>query len=145
VDAFDRTAQAKIASGTLLTLDNQIDTSTGTIRFRGEFTNRDLALFPNQFVNARLLVHTIKDAVLIPNAAIQRNGAQAFVFVVTNNRISIRNVTERGADGTATAVEGLRVGERVALSSFDKLEDGTSVTVVQEAGNVSGLRTGGRL
>ena len=129
VEAFDRSAETKVATGTLLTLDNQIDTSTGTVRFRGEFTNRDLTLFPNQFVNARLLVRTLKNAVLIPSAAIQRNGTQAFVFVVDKDAVSVRNVTERSTDGNATAVEGLRVGEMVALSSFDKLEEGTPVTV----------------
>jgi multidrug efflux system membrane fusion protein len=131
VEAFDRSAETKVATGTLLTLDNQIDTSTGTVRFRGEFTNRDLTLFPNQFVNARLLVRTLKNAVLIPSAAIQRNGTQAFVFVIDKNTVSVRNVTERSTDGNTTAVEGLRVGERVALSSFDKLQEGTPVTVEQ--------------
>jgi multidrug efflux system membrane fusion protein len=146
VNAFDRTAQTKIATGDLLTFDNQIDTSTGTVRFRGEFTNRDLALFPNQFVNARLLVHSLKGVVLVPSAAIQRNGTQAFVFVVnSNNRISIRNVTEQSTDGNRTAIEGLHVGERVALSSFDKLQDGTSVTVVEQTDEASGLPTGGGL
>jgi multidrug efflux system membrane fusion protein len=146
VDAFDRAAQTKVATGALLTLDNQIDTSTGTVRFRGEFTNRDLALFPNQFVNARLLVHTLRGAVLVPSAAIQRNGKQAFVFVVnSNNTISIRNVTEQSTDGNATAVEGLHVGESVALSSFDKLQDGTPVTVVQPADRAKGLPAGGGL
>jgi membrane fusion protein, multidrug efflux system len=146
VDAFDRAAQTKVATGTLLTLDNQIDTSTGTVRFRGEFTNRDLALFPNQFVNARLLVHSLKGVVLVPSAAIQRNGTQAFVFVVnSNNRISIRNVAERSTDGNATAVEGLHAGERVALSSFDKLQDGTPVTIVQRTDGANGLSTGGGL
>src|SRR5882757_5979684 len=131
VEAFDRSAETKVATGTLLTLDNQIDTSTGTVRFRGEFTNRDLTLFPNQFVNARLLVRTLRNAVLIPSAAIQRNGTQAFVFVVDKDAVSVRNVTERSTDGNATAVEGLRVGEMVALSSFDKLQEGTPVTVEQ--------------
>ena len=145
VDAFDRTAQVKVASGTLLTLDNQIDTSTGTIRFRGGFANRDFALFPNQFINARLLVQTLKNAVLIPNSAIQRNGTQAFVFVVANNTISIRNVAERGTDGTATAVEGLHEGEKIALSSFDKLQDGTSVTLMEEVDVANRLKAGGKL
>ena len=145
VDAFDRADQVRLASGTLLTLDNQIDTSTGTVRFRGVFANRDLSLFPNQFVNARLLVHTLKDAVLIPSAAIQRNGTQAFVFVVANNKISIRTITERGTDGDATAVEGMHAGEKVALSSFDKLQDGTSVSVVPDADIASGSRAGGGL
>lgn len=146
VDAFDRTAQTKIATGELLTFDNQIDTSTGTVRFRGEFTNRDLALFPNQFVNARLHVHSLKDVVLVPSAAIQRNGTQALVFVVnSNNTISIRNVTEQSTDGNRTAVEGLHVGESVALSSFDRLQDGTSVTVVQQTDETSGPPAGGGL
>jgi multidrug efflux system membrane fusion protein len=129
VEAFDRSAATKLAVGSLLTLDNQIDTSTGTVRFRGEFDNRDLTLFPNQFVNARLLVKTLKGSVLIPSAAIQRNGTQAFVFAVDKNTVSVRNITERSTDGLTTAVEGLQVGEMVALSSFDKLQEGTPVTV----------------
>jgi multidrug efflux system membrane fusion protein len=131
VEVFDRSAATKLATGTLLTLDNQIDTSTGTVRFRGEFGNRDLTLFPNQFVNARLLVKTLRDSVLIPSAAIQRNGTQAFVFVVGKDAVSVRNITERNTDGDRTAVEGLRVGEMVALSSFDKLQEGTKITVEQ--------------
>src|SRR6266853_2793825 len=95
VDAFDRNAEKRIARGTLLTLDNQIDTSTGTVRFRGEFNNRDLALFPNQFVNVRLLVRTLKNTVLIPSAAVQRNGTRAFVFVVSKGTVSVRNITEQ--------------------------------------------------
>jgi multidrug efflux system membrane fusion protein len=129
VEAFDRSAETKVASGTLLSVDNQIDTSTGTVRFRGEFNNRDLALFPNQFVNARLLLKTLKDSVLISSAAIQRNGTQAFVFVIEKNTVSVRNIAEQSSDGTTTAVEGLRAGEIVALSSFDKLQEGTAVQV----------------
>jgi multidrug efflux system membrane fusion protein len=129
VEVFDRSAETRVANGTLLSVDNQIDTSTGTVRFRAEFNNRDLALFPNQFVNVRLLVKTLKDSVLIPSAAIQRNGAQAFVFVVGRNAVSVRNVTELSTDGNTTAVEGLRVGEMVVLSSFDKLQEGTAVQV----------------
>jgi len=134
VDAFDRNAEKRIARGTLLTLDNQIDTSTGTVRLRGEFNNRDLALFPNQFVNVRLLVRTLKDTVLIPSAAVQRNGTRAFVFVVNKNTVSVRNITEQSFDGNTTAVAGLQAGEWVAVSGFDKLQDGTQVTVEQERG-----------
>jgi membrane fusion protein, multidrug efflux system len=129
VEAFDRSAATKLAVGSLLTLDNQIDTSTGTVRFRGEFDNRGLTLFPNQFVNARLLVKTLKGSVLIPSAAIQRNGTQAFVFAVDKNTVSVRDITERSTDGVTTAVEGLQVGEMVALSSFDKLQEGTPVKI----------------
>jgi multidrug efflux system membrane fusion protein len=131
VEAFDRSAETKVAIGTLLTVDNQIDTSTGTVRFRGKFSNRDLALFPNQFVNTRLLVKTLKDSVLISSAAIQRNGTQAFVFIVDKGAVSVRNITEQSTDGNTTAVEGLRAGEMVALSSFDKLQEGTPVQIEQ--------------
>jgi multidrug efflux system membrane fusion protein len=131
VEAFERSAETKVATGNLLTVDNQIDTSTGTVRFRSEFSNGDLALFPNQFVNARLLVKTLKGSVLIPSAAIQRNGTQAFVFVVDKNVVTVRNITEQSTDGSTTAVEGLRAGEIVAFSSFDKLQEGTPVQVEQ--------------
>ena len=131
VEALDRSAATKLATGTLLGLDNQIDTSTGTVRFRGEFSNSDLSLFPNEFVNARLLVRTLHNSVLIPNAAIQRNGAQTFAFVVDKNTVSVRNITERSTDGIRTAVTGLQAGETVALSSFDKLQEGTPVSVEQ--------------
>jgi multidrug efflux system membrane fusion protein len=137
VEAFDRSAVTKLAVGSLLTLDNQIDTSTGTVRFRGQFDNRDLTLFPNQFVNTRLLVKTLKGSVLIPSAAIQRNGTQAFVFAVDKNTVSVRNITERSTDGGMTAVEGLQMGEMVALSSFDKLQEGTQVKVEQSPQGVS--------
>jgi membrane fusion protein, multidrug efflux system len=144
VEAFDRSAETKVAVGTLLTVDNQIDTSTGTVRFRGEFKNRDLALFPNQFVNARLLVKTLKNSVLIPSSAIQRNGTQAFVFVVEKNAVWVRNIAEQSTDGNTTAVQGLRAGEMVALSSFDKLQDGTQVQV-EESGQKSAVDMGPRL
>jgi multidrug efflux system membrane fusion protein len=101
------------------------------LRFRGEFSNQDSALFPNQFVNARLLVETLKEKVLIPNASIQRNGTQAFAYVVHQNKVSLQNITELSTDGVVTAVEGLEAGEFVALSSFDKLQDGTKVTIEQ--------------
>lgn len=143
VEVFDRSAATRLATGDLLTLDNQIDTSTGTVRFRGEFSNRGLTLFPNQFVNARLLVRTLRNSVLIPNAAIQRNGTQAFVFIVDKNTVSVRNITEQSTDGNRSAVEGLRNGEMVALSSFDKLQEGTKVTVEQSP-QIATHDTGGK-
>ncbi|MGA7287628.1 MAG: efflux RND transporter periplasmic adaptor subunit, partial [Terriglobales bacterium] len=85
VDAFDRTAQKKITSGTLLTLDNQIDTTTGTVRARSIFANKDDALFPNQFVNVRLLVNTLQGVTLVPASAIQQNGQSSFLYVIQNN------------------------------------------------------------
>jgi multidrug efflux system membrane fusion protein len=83
-------------------------------------------------VNARLLVRTLKDVVLVPSAAVQRNGTQAFVFLVSKNMVSVRNIRELSTDGNTTAVEGLHAGDTVALSSFDKLQEGTPVTVEQE-------------
>jgi membrane fusion protein, multidrug efflux system len=132
VDAFDRSQMNKIATGHLLTIDNQVDTTTGTIRFRAEFDNHDLALFPNQFVNARLLVNTLHNAMLIPSAGVQRNGVQAFVYKVnSNNTATIQNIVEKTTDGNTSAVEGLNPGDTIALTGFDKLQDGTKVDIQQ--------------
>jgi membrane fusion protein, multidrug efflux system len=130
VDAYDRAQLDKIATGHLITIDNQIDTTTGTVRFRAGFDNRDLALYPNQFVNARLLVSTLHDVMLIPSAAVQRNGVQAFVYRIDgNNTATIRNIVEKTSDGNTSAVDGLKPGDTVALTGFDKLQDGTKVEV----------------
>ena len=129
VDAYDRSQQTRLATGSLLTLDNQVDTTTGTIRFRGEFGNKDLKLYPNQFVNARLLVKTLENAVLVPTAAVQRNGTQAFVYVVSGNTVNIRNITELTSEGLVAAVTGLNAGEVVPTTGFDKLQDGSKVRV----------------
>jgi membrane fusion protein, multidrug efflux system len=132
VDAFDRSQMIKIATGHLLTIDNQVDTTTGTIRFRAEFDNQDLTLYPNQFVNARMLVSTLHDTLLIPSAAVQRNGVQAFVYKVSsNNTASIQNIVEKTSDGNISAVEGLNPGDTVSLTGFDKLQDGTKVDIEQ--------------
>ena len=85
MDAYDRAALKKIASGTLLTLDNQIDTTTGTVKARASFDNRDGALFPNEFVNTRLLVNTLQGATIVPSSAIQHNGKVAFVYVIQDD------------------------------------------------------------
>ena len=130
VDAFDRTQLVKLATGYLLTLDNQIDTSTGTLRFRGQFDNRDLKLFPNQFVNARMLVKTLQNAILIPTSAVQRNGTQAFVYVLQADRsVKIRQVVELTTENDLAAVTGLTEGEIVSTTGFEKLQDGTKVKV----------------
>ena len=130
VDAFDRSQQVRLATGKLLTLDNQIDTSTGTVRFRSQFDNADLKLYPNQFVNARLLVKTLKNSVLVPTAAIQRNGTQAFVYVVTGNAVALRKVDELTTENDFAAVTGLLPREVVSVSGFDKLQDGAKVKVL---------------
>jgi multidrug efflux system membrane fusion protein len=129
VDIFDRSQQTRIATGKLLTLDNQVDTSTGTIRFRGQFDNLALSLYPNQFVNARLLVKTLTNVVLVPTAAIQRNGTQAFAYVVSGDAVKMRTVSELSTEDNVAAVTGIAAGEVVSISSFDKLQDGSKVTV----------------
>jgi multidrug efflux system membrane fusion protein len=131
VDAYDRAAQKKLASGKLLTLDNQIDTTTGTVKLRAVFDNKDGALFPNQFVNTRLLVKTLEGVVLIPNSAIQHNGQTAFVYVIQNGTAVVRNVKSGASDAGLTAVDGVQDGEIVANSSFEKLMPNAKVTVVQ--------------
>ena len=130
VDAFDRAQQKKISSGSLLTPDNQIDITTGTIRLKAIFPNKDLTLFPNQFVNARLLVNTQRDMTLVPNAAIQRNGQGAFVYVVQPDQtVAMRTVSAGTTDGNVTAVEGLNAGDTIAVDGFDKLQNGVKVLV----------------
>jgi len=128
-DAFDRASTNKIATGTLLTLDNLIDTTTGTVKARASFSNKDGALFPNQFVNIKLLVNTIKGATLIPSAAIQHNGKAAFVFVIQSDTAHMRTIQQGATDGLMTQVTGMNPGEEVATSSFDKLQDNSKVNV----------------
>jgi len=127
VDAFDRTAQTKIGSGVLLTLDNQIDTTTGTVKGRAIFDNKNDALFPNQFVNTRLLVNTLQGVTLIPASAIQQNGQASFVYVIQNNIAHIRAIKPGVTDGGKTQVDGIDPGDVVADSSFDKLQDNAAV------------------
>lgn len=138
VDAFDRTQQTKLSSGFLLTFDNEIDTTTGTIKLKATFPNADSALFPNQFVNARLLLDTERNVILAPNAAIQRNAQEAFVYVVKPDQtVAMQNVTPGTTDGNITAVEGLNAGDVVAVDGFDKLQNGVKV-VVRGANGTSG-------
>jgi membrane fusion protein, multidrug efflux system len=129
VDAFDRNQQSKLASGMLLTLDNQIDTTTGTVKLKAIFANSDLSLFPNQFVNARLLVDTQQNATLVPTAAIQRNPQGAFVYVVKSNQAAMQSVTVGTTDGGVAAVQGVNPGDAIAITGFDKLQDGVKVSI----------------
>jgi multidrug efflux system membrane fusion protein len=132
VDAFDRDQTKKIASGTLLTLDNQIDPTTGTIKLKAIFPNQDGALFANQFVNARLLVDTTQNAVLIPTAAVQRNAQGAFVYVIKPDQTaSIQTITVGTTDGDMAAVQGLQANQTIATKGFEKLQDGVKVAVQQ--------------
>jgi len=129
VDAFDRTAQTKIASGQLLTLDNQIDTTTGTVKGRAVFANTNDLLFPNQFVNTRLLVNTLQGVTLIPSSAIQQNGQASFVYVIQNNVAHMRSIKPGVTNAGITQVDGINPGDVVANSSFDKLQDNIAVVV----------------
>jgi multidrug efflux system membrane fusion protein len=127
VDAYDRTEQTKLGTGTLLTLDNQIDTTTGTVKARAMFDNKNDALFPNQFVNIRLLVNTLEGVTLLPSSAIQQNGQNSFVYVIQNNLVHVRNVKPGVTDGGLTQLEGINPGDIVANSNFDKLQENTAV------------------
>jgi membrane fusion protein, multidrug efflux system len=129
VDAFDRAGTTKIASGTLLTLDNQIDTTTGTVKGRALFANGNNALFPNQFVNTRLLVNTLQGVTLVPSSAIQQNGQASFVYVIQDNIAHMRSVTAGVTNGGVTQVTGINPGDVLANSSFDKLQDNSKVAV----------------
>jgi membrane fusion protein, multidrug efflux system len=129
IDAYDRTAQTKIASGKLMALDNQIDTTTGTVKGRSVFDNKNDALFPNQFVNTRLLVNTLQGVTLVPESAVQQNGQASFVYIIQGNIAHKRNVKAGITEGSLTQVEGIGPGDVVANSAFDKLQDNTKVVV----------------
>src|SRR5271168_637171 len=136
VDVFDRSVEKKLASGVLLTIDNQIDSTTGTVKLRAQFSNSDFALFPNQFVNAKLLVTTLQNVILVPSAAIQRNAQGAFVYVIKPDQTaSIRQVKEGATDGNNSSVDGLKAGEIVATDGFDKLQDNVKVRVRSQGGS----------
>jgi len=140
VDAYDRTALIKIATGKLLTLDNLIDTTTGTLKLRAIFDNSNGALFPNQFVNTRLLVKTLHNMTLIPASAIQHNGETAFVYLIQKGTAQVRNIKTGVADGTVTSVEGINPGDVVANSSFEKLQPNSKVVIAK--GNQPGAQGG---
>jgi multidrug efflux system membrane fusion protein len=129
VDALDRTQETKIATGKLLTIDNQIDTTTGTVKLRAQFNNKTGALFPNQFVNTRLLVNTLDGVTLIPSNAVQHNGEVAFVYAIENGTAKVSNVTTGVSDQGKTVVMGIPPGTVVATSSFEKLQDGSKIAV----------------
>ncbi len=129
VDAYDRDMTKKLAQGTLTTVDNQIDQTTGTDRIRATFDNKNNALFPNQFVNARLLVQEKRGVVLLPTAAIQRNSSTTFVYLVKpDSTVTIRNVTLGTTEGDVSEItSGLNAGDVAVMSGADKLEEGSRV------------------
>jgi multidrug efflux system membrane fusion protein len=132
VKALDRSDQHQLATGKLLTLDNQIDTTTGTLKLRAIFDNRDNALFPNLFVNASLLVNTLSGVTLIPSSAIQHNGDVSYVFLIQNQVAHIQNITPGVTNAGLQEVKGLNPGDMVATSSFEKLQDGSRVVISKQ-------------
>jgi multidrug efflux system membrane fusion protein len=132
VDVYDREQTRKIATGKLLALDNQIDTTTGTLKLRAMFDNRDPSLFPNQFVNTRLLVTTEHGVVLIPSSAIQHNGQTSFVYVINNGVAKVANIKPGTTDHGVTAVEGINAGDELATSSFERLQSGSKIIISKQ-------------
>ncbi|HEX3653225.1 MAG TPA: efflux RND transporter periplasmic adaptor subunit [Rhizomicrobium sp.] len=137
--AFDRNQTKVIATGKLTALDSAIDPTTGTVKLRAQFDNSDTALFPNQFVNVRLLVNTLHDQTLLPVAAIQRGSEGTYVFVVGPDKtVSMRAVTLGPTDSIRVAItKGLRPGDTVVVDGADRLKDGAEVTIPKPVGTIS--------
>ena len=132
VDAYDREGRTKLATGNLVSADNVIDTTTGTVKMKAEFPNKNGMLFPNQFVNARLLVETLKAAIAVPTSAIQRGAPGTFVYVIKDDgTVTVRPVKTGAVDGDLTAItDGLTAGERVVADGSDKLREGARVEAI---------------
>lgn len=146
VDAYDRDDTTKIESGKLLTIDNQIDTTTGTYKLKAVFNNEKSLLFPNQFVNVHLLVDVKKDLVIVPTPAIQRGPQGTYVYVVQNgNTAKIQNVTIDLSEGNSTGLtSGVNPGDVVVTDGQDKLQDGSKVTATfSQNGTASGPNASG--
>lgn len=145
VDAYDRDLKNKLATGSVLAIDNQIDQTTGTVKIKAIFPNENLALFANQFVNARLLVDTLRGVVIVPTAAIQRSPQSTFAYVVKpDSSVDMRNVEVQVTQGDDTVVrKGIAAGETVVTDGVDKLQPGTKVTLGAPGGE-SGSAAGGR-
>lgn len=133
VEAWDRTNKQKLSEGSLLSLDNQIDTTTGTIKLKARFNNQDDALFPNQFVNARMLVATEENAEVIPTAALQMGSEGNFVWVLNSENKVSKHLVKTGIQDSQTVVisAGLSAGDRVVTDGIDRLTEGAQVEVVE--------------
>lgn len=146
VDSYDRAQRNKLASGTLLTIDNQIDPTTGTVKLKARFSNENYALFPNQFVNTRMLVDVLHDATVIPSAGVQRGSQGAFVYVVrsanNSSSVSLRPVKLGPTEGSNIAIEsGLKPGEVVVVDGADKLREGAKVALTLQGAKTSDTPT----
>ncbi len=147
VEAWDRDGKVKLATGKLLTVDNQIDTATGTVKLKAEFANDNAALFPNQFVNVRMLLTTLADAILIPSAAIQRGAPGTFVYAVKDDKsVSVTPVKLGPVQGETTAIaSGLAPGVLVVVDGADKLREGAKVELIaRDAQPPAAVPAGGR-
>ena len=129
VDAYDREGRTKLATGILVAVDNQIDATTGTVKLKASFTNSDGSLFPNQFVNARILVDSLRSAVLVPNEAIQRGAQGPFVYLVKPDKtVELRKVTPGPSEGGVTAVrEGVAAGDALIVDGADRVQERSRV------------------
>jgi len=136
VEAWDRDLRTRLGTGTLAAIDNQVDPGTGTVRLKALFSNENRALYPNQFVNAQLLVDTLRGVVIVPTAAVQRSPQGAFVYVVkADGTVELRNVEVQGTDGDDTAVsKGLSGGETIVTDGLEKLRPGSKVALPKAAG-----------
>ncbi|HXS42249.1 MAG TPA: MdtA/MuxA family multidrug efflux RND transporter periplasmic adaptor subunit [Stellaceae bacterium] len=134
VAAYDRTNTTKLATGTLVSIDNQIDTTTGTVKLRAQFNNEDGLLFPNQFVNIRLLADVLQNVTVIPTAAVQRGAPGTFVYMAKpDNTVAVQTVKLGPTDGTNVAITtGLAPGENVVIDGADKLRDKAKIVLRQE-------------
>lgn len=131
VEAWDRDQKTKLADGTLASADNQVDPQTGTVKLKAQFANDDGGLFPNQFVNVRMKLDTLRNAVIVPSAAVQRGAQGMFVYVVRpDNTVALRNVKLGPLDGQRQAIaDGLAAGEVVVTDGTDRLRPGAQVQV----------------
>ncbi|MGU7772515.1 MdtA/MuxA family multidrug efflux RND transporter periplasmic adaptor subunit [Burkholderia sp. MR1-5-21] len=131
VTAYDRSNTNPLETGSLATLDNQIDTTTGTVKLRATFDNKEGLLFPNQFVNTRLLVNVIRDATIVPTSAVLTGSIGQFVYIVKpDNTVTVRKVKTGPVDGERTSiVDGIAIGERVVTDGSDRLREGSKITI----------------
>jgi membrane fusion protein, multidrug efflux system len=139
VEAWDRELKNKIASGSLSTIDNLIDQTTGTLKLRAVFDNGNRSLFPNQFVNARLLQQEKTGVTLLPSAAIQRNTNDTYVYLIqANNTVTVRNIKIGTTEGDQSEItSGLSPGDKVVMTGVDKLQEGSKVTPTMQAAAAS--------
>lgn len=144
VDAYDRAQQNKLASGTLVTVDNQIDPTTGTVKLKAQFANDNFSMFANQFVNTRLLVETKRGVTIVPSAGVQHGNQGAFIYVVNADRtVSVRNVQTGTVQGDDTEItSGLKAGELIVVDGADKLREGAKVDVAMKDGQAVEATTG---